>query len=168
MKRKYFIYFSLIFCILGIMISCNQLADKSKSENSDADKTNTLQPDKSNNQGNEKKLQSIKISTLPDKLDYFIGEQIDFSGLKLSGLYNDKTTSLLPLDKCTIEPINMFKIGAQDVVIKIDEISTSFQINVSYKANNLSAVYIETDDKKPIASKEDYIDASMKIIVRGG
>lgn len=55
MKRKYFIYFSLIFCILGIMISCNQLADKSKSENSDADKTNTLQPDKSNNQGNEKK-----------------------------------------------------------------------------------------------------------------
>lgn len=74
----------------------------------------------------------------------------------------------MPLDKCTIEPINMFKIGAQDVVIKIDEISTSFQINVSYKANNLSAVYIETDDKKPIASKEDYIDASMKIICKGG
>lgn len=151
--KKYFIYFGLIFCILGSMISCDQLSGKSN------------EPD---NQGNEKKLQSIKISTLPDKLNYFIGDQIDFSGLKLYEVYNDTTTSLLPLEKCTIEPINMFKIGTQDVVIKINEISTNFQINVSYKANNLPAVYIETDDKKPIASKKDYVDASMKIICRGG
>ena len=115
----------------------------------------------------EKKLQKIKIVELPKKQQYFIGEDIDLTGIKLQALYSDGSKTSISLADMTVETVKMFQLGKHAVTLKKGELSASFEIDIAYQENNLPVVYIETNEHVPIASKKSYVIADMKICKDG-
>ncbi len=116
----------------------------------------------------EKKLQQITIIELPKKQQYFVGEDIDLTGIKLQAQYSDGSKADISLNDMVIEAVNMFQLGKHTVLLKNQDVKTSFEIDISFQDNDLPVVYIETNEHVPIDSKETYVTADMKICRGGG
>lgn len=81
----------------------------------------------------EKTIINIKLSELPAKLNYYIGEEFDPNGLKLEKVYDDGTKESLEIGSCSITGFDSTWPGLCQVTISFKEYYVSFEVNVNKK-----------------------------------
>jgi hypothetical protein len=110
---------------------------------------------------------NIEVSDLPDKTVYRLGETPDFTGLTVNNIYTDGARKENTYYKIQWE--NPFKRGTSTVTVTSRERAVTFDIFFENELmdTGLPVVYIETENQKPVQSKEDYVEALMIIKERG-
>jgi hypothetical protein len=114
-------------------------------------------------QGN---LSAIKVSQTPVKTAYLLGEPLDTTGLRIQNMYEDGTEE--ETDNYTVLG-DTFTAGVTSisVVSKIDAAKTaSFELSVSdaLMETGLPVLYVETQDHRPIVSKDEYVKMELRIV----
>ena len=109
---------------------------------------------------------ALKISRLPDKLTYLMGEQLDLTGLEVTAAFSDETEKLtgnynVDVDTFTAGIASVNIISQQDSAI-----TASFEIAILniLMDTGLPVIYINTQDAQEITSKETYINMDMRIV----
>ncbi len=90
-------------------------------------------------------LDSISISSLPDKTSYFVGEQFDSLGLKISANYSNGQSEELTTGFTT--SVDFSTAGTKNVTVSYKGKTTSFSVNVENIAVSELAIQ-ETTIKK--------------------
>lgn len=78
----------------------------------------------------EKILRSISIRTLPTKLTYLQGEELDLTGLVIKITYTDNTTDIANNNQLIVSGYDANTLGEQTVTVKLSGKSTTFQVTV--------------------------------------
>lgn len=116
----------------------------------------------------EKKLLDIEIQKLPEKINFQLGEMPDFNGLEIVEVYTDGTKK--PTTNFEVNcSADIFKAGTARVYVTARERTVTFNISFSDDLidTGLPVVYINTENKYPIDSKDNYVNATMKIKEKG-
>ena len=125
--------------------------------------------------GCSRSIVGYHVKSLPNKVAYQIGEEIDYSGLVIEAINNDETYSKFHLDRANISPVDTSTAGIKKVVVEKDNLSISFNIYVAnvvvndsddikqafQTANNGDIIYLRAGNYKPKSSN----DNSLKDIV---
>jgi len=73
-------------------------------------------------------IKSIAIESMPEKLDYVVGDKLNTTGLKLSVTYNDRTQSVASGFSCT--PTTLTSEGTQTVTVSFGGKDCTYTVNV--------------------------------------
>lgn len=74
-------------------------------------------------------LERIDVRTLPDVLNYRIGDRLDLEGLSLTAYYDDGTEAVISSGfRCS--PRHFSRAGVQDISVSYGGFSTEFQVEV--------------------------------------
>jgi hypothetical protein len=108
-------------------------------------------------------LNEIKVTQLPAKTIYLLGEVPDFTGLLVKKLYDNGAEELT---EAYSTQWDTFTSGASTVTVNEDGKSASFVITVenTLVETGLPVIYIDTQNAQVITSKETYLTAGIKII----
>ncbi|MEA4917813.1 CotH kinase family protein [Proteiniphilum sp.] len=116
----------------------------------------------------EKIFVDIEITKLPDRTTFLLGEDPDFTGIEVSEVYTDGTKKPITGFKINWSADNL-KRGTTKATVTARGRSAIF--NFSFDGDlvdtGLPAVYIETEEHKPVDSKENYVKATMVIKEKG-
>jgi len=110
----------------------------------------------------------VEITRLPDQTTFQLGETPDFSGLEVSEVLADSSRKPTPHFKIEWDE-NMFKRGASLVTVRARNRQATFPISFDGELveTGLPVVYIETDNERPVDSKEEYVNATMTVKQQG-
>ena len=87
-----------------------------------------------------KKAESLKIRTLPTKLEYILNkETLDLEGLKVLLCYNDGTEEEITVTDDMVSGFDNTLLGQQVITIEYQDLTTTFNINI--KQNNIQSIY---------------------------
>ncbi|MCQ2975723.1 MAG: bacterial Ig-like domain-containing protein, partial [Bacteroidales bacterium] len=75
-----------------------------------------------------KYITSIAIMTLPAKTTYYLGEELDLTGGKISAFYNNNTYKAIDLKDCEVLGFDSKTIGSQTITIKYSDLTTTFEV----------------------------------------
>ena len=78
-------------------------------------------------------IESIAVTTLPTKLAYYTGDQVDLTGLVVTATYDNTTQEVISNDLLDVE-YDFSTAGQKDVTLKLkadETISTTFQVTVT-------------------------------------
>ncbi|WP_298653380.1 CotH kinase family protein [uncultured Proteiniphilum sp.] len=112
----------------------------------------------------EKIFVNIEITQLPDKTTFQLGETPEFTGIEVSEVYTDGTQK--PNTNFNISwSADIFKRGTTQATVTARERSATFEISFDGDLidTGLPVVYIETEDRTPVDSKDNYVNATMMI-----
>lgn len=82
---------------------------------------------------------SMKLTSLPLKQNYSIGERLDMSGASLDVVYEDGTTANIPISEYMVS-CDMSLMGSQNAIISYGNCTESFEINIEKYDPNLRIV----------------------------
>ena len=99
----------------------------------------------------------IRLSSLPEKRDYQLGETLDLTGLAVQKVYDDGLTDPLS-DGYTVSPMVLSQTGEQTVIVTSGAYSATFTVNVESLAPTLTLDY-------PTLSFEDQIQYNVYFTV---
>lgn len=74
------------------------------------------------------KMSSISVTKLPDVTEYEIGNKLDYTGMKVTGTFDDGTTK--DIDGYVIGEIDKSVEGTQSVEVLYNGLSTSFDVEI--------------------------------------
>ena len=100
-----------------------------------------------------KYVESLTLASLPNKLEYELGEEINFSGICLDINYTDSTVrhvKILPNQFITISGYDKNKVGVQTVTLSYLGSITSFTLTVKEPGPIVDGDYIYEDIAKTI------------------
>lgn len=81
--------------------------------------------------GSQGEVTLASISVIPPtKLTYEMGELLDFSGLCVFAIYSDASEEEIELNQLSITSINTYKLGEHKIVVKYQNKTNFFNINV--------------------------------------
>jgi len=113
----------------------------------------------------EKKIfLNIEITKLPDRTSFQLGETPDFTGIEVAEVFTDSTKK--PNKNYKISwSTDIFKKGSTQATVSARGRSVTFDISFDGDLVNtgLPVVYINTEDEKPVVSKDDYVNGNMII-----
>lgn len=96
----------------------------------DDDKTFTIELSR-------KQFVSIEIIEPPTKTDYFLGEQIDLTGMEVEGVYDDDTREPIQLTNIDCTPSTAEELGELTITIRYDSTYTdTFTVNVEEESED--------------------------------
>ncbi|UPM54342.1 Ig-like domain-containing protein [Gottfriedia acidiceleris] len=84
-------------------------------------------------------LSSISVSSLPYKTDYIVGEELDITGLRVSGLYSDTYTRFQTITMANISGFDPSKVGTQTITVTVGEKTATFDVTVSLHPDQVAA-----------------------------
>jgi len=86
----------------------------------------------------EKNIKYMKITKLPDQLNYIKNEEIDLTGGEVTIYYNDNTTEIIEMTRTEVNVtgFNNTVVGKQKVTLYCLNHITTFEININEKNNN--------------------------------
>lgn len=116
----------------------------------------------------EKIFLNIEITKLPDKTTFQLGETPIFSGIEVSEVYTDSTKT--PIENFEINwSADIFKRGTTKASVSKRGRSVTFDITFEGDLidTGLPVVYLDTENKLPVDSKENYVKATMVIKDQG-
>lgn len=85
----------------------------------------------------EKQVVSI-VATQPTKTDYYIGQELDLSGVVVTATYNNDETKVIDIKDCDVSSIDNTTVSEKEIVITYKSKITS--ITVNYKDLEISKV----------------------------
>lgn len=113
-------------------------------------------------------LESIEISALPDKTEYIPGEEIDITGLKVQGVYDNG--DIEEITDYTLEGFSSADSGYVTVTVRYNEYTAEFTVRIKSKAllgdvNLDGKINIKdaTAIQKHIAKLADLDDNNLKV-----
>lgn len=116
----------------------------------------------------EKIFLDIEISKFPDKTSFQLGETPNFNGLEVVEVFTDGTKR--PNTNFDVSwSADIFKTDTTQAVVTARGRTVKFDISFSGDLldTGIPVVYIETENKVPIDTKEYYVSATMKIKEKG-
>lgn len=87
-------------------------------------------------------LEALEIRQPPAKTQYFIGDVLDLSGIKVYALYDDGSSVRLLRDDFTVSGFDSVTVGDKIAVVTYNGKSASFKVNVKEK----EATHLEVKD----------------------
>lgn len=79
-------------------------------------------------------LSSISVTTGANKLDYYVGEELDITGLVVTGTYSDGSTKVEEITDQNVSGFNSsVPVIGQELIIKIGEITATYLVNIKEK-----------------------------------
>lgn len=105
-------------------------------------------------------VESINITTPPDKVEYKVGEIFDPTGMKVKASMSDNTSKDIPLDDLNIEPSGPLSIEIEEVKISYRGANTTQNITVT-EAPKFTSVKIEGENliTNPSVSDINYVES---------
>ena len=100
------------------------------------------------------KLESITVTTLPTKTIYIVDEELDLTGLVVTGTYDDKSTKTIEVTKDMISGFNSSKLGNQTLTIAVGDKSTTYVVTIT------KPVEARKDESEPIT-----IDSNIPVTI---
>ena len=76
-------------------------------------------------------VSSISITSYPDKASYFVGEELDLTGLAVEAYYSDDSTSSVEVTLDMVSGFDSSVPGAQTLTVTYDGCTTTFEVNVT-------------------------------------
>lgn len=92
-------------------------------------------------------LKEIKVTSAPNKTEYYVGENFVKNGMKVTAYFNNNTSKVLNDTDYTIENGSDLKLGQKSVTIKYEDKSTTQDITVKEKQ--------QEDNNKKDDTKQD-------------
>ncbi|HIX14867.1 MAG TPA: bacterial Ig-like domain-containing protein [Candidatus Hungatella pullicola] len=78
----------------------------------------------------ESALEKIAITSLPEKLEYVLGEEADYSGLEVTAYYEDGTEKVLSEEEYTVNGFQSQNPGTATVEVSYKDKKTSFKVEI--------------------------------------
>ncbi len=75
-------------------------------------------------------VNSVSITSMPIKTEYYTGQSLDLTGLKLTATYSDGTTGIVPVGDISASGFDSSTAGTKTVVLSYGGKTASFEINV--------------------------------------
>jgi hypothetical protein len=112
---------------------------------------------------------NIEIDALPDRTVYRLGETPDFTGLAVNNVFTNGAREENTYYKLRWNEDDRFKRGASTVTVTSRERTVAFEVFYENELmdTGLPVVYVETENRQPVLSKEEYVNALM-VIKEGG
>jgi hypothetical protein len=107
-------------------------------------------------------LTSIKVEELPAKLDYYIGDSLDTTGLVVKAYYSDSSEVILPYGNgetgYEIAEFDNTSVGVKTVTINFRNRSDSFEVNVAklyhtVSFNNTGTIRFEQNEHNKLLTE---------------
>lgn len=105
-----------------------------------------------------KQLEEIEVKKLPNKTEYYVGEKIDLTGLRLTLYYNDETKSEVDHKNVKASVTTLSKEGSHEITLTYNKKTTTY--NVIVKKPELSKIDIKTKPKKLHYFKNDKFETN--------
>ncbi len=104
---------------------------------------------------NAVEIESIEVSTNPKKTSYFIGDELDITGLTLTATYNNGTTETID-SGFDYKAETFDKAGTQKITVTYEGKTTTF--NVTVNEVKISGIAIKTKPEKTTYYAGDELD----------
>ncbi|MDR0684574.1 MAG: bacterial Ig-like domain-containing protein [Spirochaetaceae bacterium] len=99
-------------------------------------------------------LDSIVVTSQPRKIEYYTGEEIDLTGLVVSGTWSDKSTAQVNITKNDLSGFDITRNGKQNVTVTFSGKTTTFPVTyIAFEA--LSVDRPPTKTKYELGEKLD-------------
>jgi hypothetical protein len=85
-----------------------------------------------------KVLTSVELTSPPFKREYYLGEDIDLSGMEVTGTYSDESTTRIDTSRCVVAGYDKLKRGPQTVTMRVNR--SYFDIDVTLKVPSTAVV----------------------------
>ena len=105
----------------------------------------------------KEEVTSLTIATKPSKVNYFVGDTLDTTGLKLTATYNNGTTQTIT-NGFTCTPTALSTAGAQPVTVNYGGKTATFTVNV--QDVTLSGIAIASNPTKTSYYVGDTLDTT--------
>ena len=110
-------------------------------------------------------IESISIKSLPNKISYYVGDQIDLSGLTLEAKYSDGTTKIIE-NGFECSPKQLTSVGKKTVTVTYEGKKATFDVSVlekttpkpgvkSVSIDDISLNYKKSTTLKPTIKADD-------------
>lgn len=120
-----------------------------------------------NKQGNE--IGHISISSTPNKTTYYVGEEADYEGLRITVTHRNGKQSTVPISECTITGFdNTAPAEKQTISVQYEGFIATFSITVRETpkpTSTLVGIYLEELPKTEYKADE-WLDTTGGVIVR--
>lgn len=110
----------------------------------------------------DKKVDGIRVTKLPNKLAYKVGETLDLTGMEVSTHYNDGSTTPLAKEDWTVDKTAPLTLEDELVTVTYGEMTTTFNISVSEKV--LTGLEITTQPNKTEYFVGEKFDATGMVV----
>ena len=100
------------------------------------------------------RITSIQINKEPDKVNYYVGDSVNFEGIEIQANYSSGAKKEVSLDDCSIIGATTISKGDHQVYIEYEGFSVSFTIYVTEKA---STRVLNTVDVDVLPNKVNYL-----------
>ena len=84
----------------------------------------------------EKTLTGIRIDQKPTKTEYEVGEELDLSGLVVTGIYDDQSEAVLPEGTYSVTGFDSETEGVKTVTVSCQGKTAQFEIQVKASASS--------------------------------
>ena len=91
-------------------------------------------------------LQEISITSLPDKLIYAIGDELDLTGGALLFTYDDGTQQSFSIEDYMVSGFDSSTEGTKTITVSAGAVTTSFEITVDASLNPVAIASVSVDD----------------------
>lgn len=91
-------------------------------------------------EGTETTVEEIAVKELPDKVEYFVGEEFSVAGGSITVTYSDATTKEVAMTDPSVEVTapNTSRVGEKTVTVKYENKKTTFKVTVVMKGYNVT------------------------------
>ncbi|MBR3818604.1 MAG: InlB B-repeat-containing protein [Clostridia bacterium] len=114
----------------------------------------------------EPKTVSISINTLPKKLEYYVGDKLDSTGLTLKAVYNDGKTVIIE-DGFTCSPTIFNIAGKRKITVDYNGANCYFEVDVFKHSYNLIYTVDGTEYAKYIIEEGDTVPVPVAPVKTG-
>ena len=111
----------------------------------------------------EKEVTKIEITTMPEKLEFFVGEEFSYEGGELTVTYSDNSTEKVPFtaEGVEISNVNISINGDTDtenktVTVRYGGERATYQITVAYELFNVTFDYNYDDKTEVVSVRKDF------------
>ena len=87
----------------------------------------------------ENSVSSLNITSTPSKTSYYVGEDLDLSGLEIEAVYSNGSTSYVDVSLDMVSGFNSSKVGTQTVTITYRGYTATFTVEVEYHTITFNA-----------------------------
>ncbi len=106
---------------------------------------------------NDRLATSIEVATLPSKLTYAEGDEIELNGGLITVSYNDNTSETVAISDANISGFDNTTIGAQTLTVEYLGLTATFEVTVEAKAEEKPV------DDNPETATENIAANNIKI-----
>lgn len=104
-------------------------------------------------------LNSIEVTTPPNKTNYYVGETLDTTGIVVTGHYSDGSTQNVTAS-CSFSPMTLNKAGNQAITVSYQGKTTTFIVSVA----TLNSIQVTTPPNKTAYFVGDTLDTTGIVV----